>query len=666
MTWLDADPGVDARYRAIEELPAGPDARAKLLVALADESWRVRRLAVDRLIKLEPTEAFVTELVSLLGRRGETGMRNGAASVLSQLGSASLPVVLGLLQHPDPDQRKFAADILAQLARPEAAEGLVAALDDVDGNVRIAAAEALGHLGGPLAQTALFRLLEAPDPMLRVCALEGLAEQRLPPPLPVLGPLLVDPWTRASAFRVLGLIEHPTAFAMICRALSAASTRDSALVALGARGRPVSTQSEAEIRAVLRTARDLVPWLTHALESDAPERRLGALLAAHALAEPSTAIAVARCVRPGPVAEFALKVLVRLGVRGARLLLSATRTLAELPSASRAVVAEALVHLAEPSLVTSLVNLLKSGDPELAELATRALGRTRARTAIAPLLNAFDDELLAPHAYRACVQLAESWPAEVREALAPLAASPERDTDGEQAPGKPPRAWVVRTWADIVHEEAFDVVERALNHQDAAIRAAAADAAPSLGRQALAIVRSALMDESAVVRRAATRSLAQLEVHDGRELLAHALGDADPAVLALAASAAADLASPDSVPRLLELARHAEPNVVLAALSALSLLGALSDALLVSAALHADAEVLKLAFSLGADRPKVLHEACVALSHPRWDVRVAAGRLIAVAGSPAELTQLHDAVARETDPVARESLEHVVRNLARP
>jgi HEAT repeat protein len=653
VTWLDADPGAEARYRTIEALHQGPEARDRLLAALADESWRVRRLAVDRLTQLEPSLDFVSDLVGLLGQRGETGTRNAAASVLSQLGSAAVPPVLALLAHPDPDQRKFAADILCELARPEATEALVAALDDPDANVRVAAAEALGHLGGASAHAAMLRLLDSADPMLRVCALEGLAEQRSPPPLPALAPALLDRLTRASAFRVLGLVEHPSAFALICRALGSIATRDSALVALGERGRPVTPESEASVRAVLRASRDLVPWLTHALEAAAPERRLGALLAAHALAEPSTALAVARAVRPGPVAELALKVLVRLGVRGARLLLSATRALAELPSASRAVVAEALVRLAEPSLVSSLANLLRSGDAELAELAIRALGRTRAATAIAPLLAGFDDELLAPHAFRALVLLTESWPSEVREALVPLVKGA-------------PRAWVVRSWAAIVHEEALEVVQRALKHPDQAVRAAAAEAAPAVGGQAGGNVRSALMDEAPAVRRAAARSLAHLELEEGRALLGHALADADPAVLTLAATAAAELAAEGSLPRLVELTRHAEASVVLAALSALSLLSALSDELLLHAAAQGDPEMLKQVFALGADRPAVLHLALTALAHPRWDVRVSAGRLLAVAGGEAELARLREAALAESDPVARESLERVLHALASP
>ncbi len=332
----------------------------------------------------------------------------------------------------------------------------------------------------------------------------------------------------------------------------------------------------------------------------------------------------------------------------------ATAALADLPGLARAVVAEALVRLAEPSLTPALVNLLRAGDGELAELATRALGRTRARAAIDPLLACFDDDALAAHAWRALVALNESWPAEVREALS-----------ARVAPGVPLRPHVVRAWAEVVKDEALPVLQRALHEESNALRAAAADSAFLVPGQALSLVRSAMLDESPVVRRAAVRALARLPLGEAIDVLPRALADADTTVLALAARAAGELVCADVSPRLLELARHLDPGVIIAALQALSVLGALPDELLVATATHRDPEVLKQLFSLGADRPALVEQTGPFLTHPRWDVRVAAGRLLAVSGGEAERAMLRDATSRELDPVAREALERVLRDVRR-
>ncbi len=653
MTWLQADADAEGRYRALDALPVVPSSIPALLTALHDESWRVRRLAADRLGALEPTPATVKQLVAMLGQRDDTGARNAAAAVLAQLGAPAVPAIVELLGHSDPDQRKFAADILGSLRRTEAVEPLVAALQDADPNVRTSAAEALGHVGGSEARRALEKLLSSRDVLLRVCALEGLAELRLPVPLPMLVPLLNDPLTRRSAWRLLGHVHHPTASMITVRGLALRDARDSALVSIGASGATLSSEAEAELRIALRPVLDVIPWLEAGLSSGDQERHLGALMVARAIGDPRLALAVAGSVRGSSDGEVALQTLLRLGLDGARALLSSIPALADLTAEARAVAADAIVRLAEPPLCDALVALMDSGDPELAEVGARALGKTRAREAIAPLVRSFDDDTLAMHVGRSLVQIAQSWPDDVRTALAPLVSGKLR-----------PHA--VRAWAEIMGPLAHDVLKRALHDSQETVRAAAAEASLFTPKDSLTALQAALMDESALVRRAATRTIGKLQPAQGQPLLARALKDSDPTVLALACAAAGALAARESIPRVEELCRHPDPAVVLAALEGLVLMTRLSDELLLRAAGHVDAEVLKLVFSLGADRSLLLDKALAALNHGRWDVRVAAARFLAVSAGREALGPLQDAVARETsDSVAHELLDEAVETLAR-
>ena len=653
MTWLQADADAEARYRALDAQPAAPAAIPSLLAALRDESWRVRRLAAERLGALEASPGTIQQLVSMLGQRDDTGARNAAASVLSQLGVAVLPAIVTLLQHVDPDQRKFAADILGSLRRSEAVAPLVSALRDPDPNVRTSVAEALGHVGGPEARRALEQLLGSSDVLLRVCALEGLAELALPVPLPTLVPMLSDPLTRRSAWRLLGHVHHPTASMLIVRALAVRESRDAALVAIGASGTTLSSETEAELRSALRPAVDVIEWLTGGLSSPDDERHLGALLVAGAVGDPRLALPIAGSVRGGRDAELALQTLLRLGLGGARALLASIEALADLPGEARAVAADAIVRLAEPQLCDALIALMDSGDPELAEVGARALGRTRTRDAIAPLVRSFEDDALAVHAWRSLVHLNQTWPAEVHAALAPLVSGKLR-----------PHA--VRAWGEIMGPRAHDVLKRALHDPQEAVRAAAAEASLFTPKDSVLVLQAALMDEAALVRRAATRTIGRLAPDAGQPLLARALMDGDPTVLALACAAAGELSAVGTSERLRELSRHADPAVALAALEGLALMGRLSDELVLRAAAHPDPDVIKLAFSLGADRPLLLDRALAALLHARWDVRVAAARMLAVSGGREALGPLQDAVARETaDGVAHELLAEAVATLSR-
>jgi len=644
VTWMEADGEAEARFRSLSELAPEPRSMPTFMQALYDESWRVRRLAADRLVQVGG-QALVEELVMVLGQRGQTGARNAAASALAQLGATAAGPLVTLLGHADPDQRKFAADILAELRERSTVPALVKALDDGDPNVRTAAAEALGRVGGPQALRALEELLGSGDALLRVCALEGLSQLKCPPPLPRLKPLLGDPLTRRSAFRLLGHVQHPAALALICQGLKTRESRDAALVALGTRGVLLPPDVVADVRAVLTQVREAHQWLAAALGSDDRDRRCGALLCAHALGAATLASEVADTAAGGELAELSLQVLLELGVEGVRWLLGGEPPrVAMLSRDARAVVGEATLRLAEPSLVPALEALLRMGDLELSELATRALGRTRARTAIPVVVGLFADDTLAVHAFRAAVSLGESWPDDVRAQLAPLMDQPLQ-----------PHA--LRAWAQLAGVDSLPVLRRALHDERDPVRAAAAESSVLVPAAAVELLGAALVDEAPRVRRAAASVLHRLEPAVAAPLLSRALADADTSVQAVACEVAAQLGAVADVARLTWFTASADPSVVLAALRALALLGALTDDGLRSAGQHADAEVLKAALALGADRASMVDRGVEALSHPRWDVRVAAARALAVSGGRTEAAVVKAALDREADPLAHEVLE---------
>ncbi len=643
----------DLRFEQLEELTVDATTLPKFMAALADESWRIRRLAADKLALVEATPQLVASLIFMLGEQGDPGARNSAAMVLGQLGPTALEPLLQLLTHADPHQRKFAADILGELRKPDAVTALIAALNDADPNVQGAAAEALGRTGGTDSVRALEGLLTSKDPLLRVSALEGLAALHSPPPMPLLRPLLDSPLTRRSAHRVLGLVQHPTAWALIVGSLRNRKARDAALIALGARTTRLPPDLEPDVATALRQMPDAREWLADALTNADTSRRMGALQVVPASGDATLAVEVTIAAE-GPVAsQLALDVLIRLGIAGARALLKGQPpALVHLARDGRAVAGEAILQLASPVLVEPLVTLLHAGDDELADFAARALGRSGALTAIGPLIALFEDDELAIHARRSLAQLAHSWPDEVRAQLAPML-----ETNLQ------PHA--VRAWGSIAGPAGSEVLRRALHDEKDAVRAAAAESVTTLTRDASAILATALVDESPRVRRAATRALGMLShSHAHGVVLARALNDKDASVLAAACAAAAELGASEAISHLTTLAGHREVSVVLPALDALATLGGLTDELLIAAVTHADPEVVKQAFTLGADRQLIIERAEAALRHDRWDVRVAAARALSIGGPRAALVALHQAVEREADALARELLVTAAAALA--
>ena len=641
------------RFEDLEALSVNPLSLPVIIGALAHESWRVRRLAADKLAQVDATPQLIASLIFMLCQRGDPGARNAAAMVLGQLGPAVVDPLVRLLSHPDSDQRKFAADIFGQLKKPEAVPALIATLADEDPNVQAAAAEALGRTGGHEAIRALEGILDSTDPLLRVCSLEGLTSLRVAPPLTKLRGLLENPLTRRSAHRSLGLIQHPTAWALVVMSLQNQRARDSALVALSARTTRLPPDLETEVATALRHMPDARDWLADSLVGDDEDRRMGALQVVVASGDATLALEVAAAALGPHATPLALDVLLRLGLAGAQALLKGSPpALVHLHRDGRALAGEAILQLASPVLVEPLVALMMAGDDELADLAARALGRTGALSAIEPLVALFLDDHLALHARRSLVQLAQSWPAEVRKQLAPVLA-------------KDLKPHAVRAWGAIAGAQASEVLRRALRDENDGVRAAAAESVTAATPDALGIVGAALVDESARVRRAATHAIGLVgEGSPYGSMLARALTDPDPSVLAEACTAAAELGARDLLPRLTALVAHPNVNVVLSALDALSGLAALSDELLAQAVVHADPEVVKQALTLGADRPVIITRAVTALEHERWDIRVAAARALSVGGPRDALIALHRAVERETDSLAREFLVSAAAALA--
>ena len=90
----------------------------------------------------------------------------------------------------------------------------------------------------------------------------------------------------------------------------------------------------------------------------------------------------------------------------------------------------------------------------------------------------------------------------------------------------------------------------------------------------------------------------------------------------------------------------------------------LSTQLLEGAVRHADAEVVKAALSFAAGSVEGVKLAIEKLHHPRWDVRVAAARTLAVSGGREMLIPLHAALERETDALTRELMMASAASLA--
>jgi len=226
----------EERRVAVRALASFPIQRIRDLAfaALGDESWRVRKEAVDLILSYSPGAALTKDLISLLSVQGNAGLRNSVVEVLQTVGVPVLPNLVETLGHEDPGVRKFIVDILGGIGDPSAVPELSAVLSDQDPNVAAAAAESLGIIGDEKALPHLLKALARDEFLIRYAVLEALVKIGRPVPLEVITPLAANPLLKKALFECIGIVGDCGAVTLLAEGLRdrARNVREAALVAL--------------------------------------------------------------------------------------------------------------------------------------------------------------------------------------------------------------------------------------------------------------------------------------------------------------------------------------------------------------------------------------------------------------------------------------------------
>jgi len=166
----------DKRLSAIEELGSKKDKEsAELLIkAVGDESWRIRKRAIELLSSIEDRYLYPA-LENALRDNKDASFRNLAMEVFLHLRNRSIRTLISLLKDTDAEIRVFSANILGNIKDPEAVPHLIEALKDEESNVRITSAESLGRIKDKRAIGPLIEALKG-DIWLQFSAVTALKE----------------------------------------------------------------------------------------------------------------------------------------------------------------------------------------------------------------------------------------------------------------------------------------------------------------------------------------------------------------------------------------------------------------------------------------------------------------------------------------------------------
>jgi len=228
----------ETRRSALHALRASvmPEKQALLFSAMGDESWRVRKEAVESYVHATPDRDSVELLLELIRNEDNAGLRNSAAEAAIRLGPVSAPVLMNMIDDGDADVRKFIIDIMGAIGDPVFVPSLICLLHDPEVNVASAAAEQLGALGDTdVAEQLMEALFLRDEVFFRFSVLGALGV--LAKPLPIPGELIQladQDIFRKAVFDCLGAISDDSSLELLLNGFSCGqkSSRAASLKAL--------------------------------------------------------------------------------------------------------------------------------------------------------------------------------------------------------------------------------------------------------------------------------------------------------------------------------------------------------------------------------------------------------------------------------------------------
>jgi HEAT repeat protein len=510
----------------------------QLVVCLGDESWRVRKAAVERLAAWPDADLVCAALVAALGDGENPGRRNAAVDALVRRGAAALPRLLDAVRSQDADVRKFAVDALAGIADPRATDALLVRLWDDDANVRASAADALGAVGGSNAIAALCDAARSSEQaaLVRFSALHALAALDAPVQARDLKSALADPMLRPVALEVIGRVpDDDEAVKALLEGLEgpARAVREAAIRSVL---RLIGRLDGDALAKLLRRLREQVasrPAIAHAAverlgEADLPTR-LALVQFLGAVRADGAAVAVLLAGRDEALEPIALAALETLGAPAESAI---DEVWSDLDSEARRTACGFFGRAAGTRSVERLCEALDDGDPSVRVAAARSLAARGSAQAVPALVRRL--ELSALDAEQ---ELSEDERVGVTEALVAIARGGDADP-------------------------VIAVLRSALTGAAEPVRGAVANVLGSIGRpQDADLVGLLLKDASAPVRRAAVEALARLEPDSARESLRLAVGDESAEVRAAAARALGATACAETLADLRRLAADEDVRV---------------------------------------------------------------------------------------------------------
>ena len=541
----------EERRRSMEELKedlSGADLDW-LKQPLSDDSWRVRKEAIEGITNITPTREFVTALIPLMDPSRELTLRNSVVEALEGMGNDAAPFLVMHLHIDQADIRKFLVDILGNIADVSTIPSLLKLLGDNEDNIRAAAAEALASIGDPSVSSALLAAIPGSDEWVIFSILGALDKLRSADALPVFfqylsNRILAKP--SLSGIGSMGTLSDGVKLMAMVPELSRGAAKAS-FPAVGSIYRRHASAGDYSRTGELRDAvanaavESMVDFLISQISvADQPEKKQTLIAVLGMVGNDRALESILQFVDDETLEWDVSLALLTTGTARPSLISS---LLDHFDPLVRRKAVQTLEQLGDKGSLESLAGRLGDESGHVRKDAATAISRIGDGSFISSLLPLLEDEYgdVAQAAAQAIVVLGQKHMDDLSSALGPLQENPEPAL----------RSLLLKIMTEVQAPDWQELCLKATHDEEAVVRAAAISCLKrSTDPNAVRAIINSLADERSEVRVQAAISLEELKPAEALAPLKAALHDQDPWVRTTAVSALS--AQPGSVPQDLE------------------------------------------------------------------------------------------------------------------
>jgi HEAT repeat protein len=653
-------PDEEIRRLAVVGLAAYPlaDVKEHILASLGDESWRVRKEAVDALLSGTIDNGIVSRLVGLLGAHDNAGLRNSSVEALEKLGSRAIPSLTLHLHDDDHDIRKFVIDIMGNIGNADVVPQLIEALDDPDPNVSAAAAENLGKLADPRALPHLVSSLQKNDIWFRFTLLEALGNIGKPVPIELIAPLAEENILKKAVFDCLGAIGAESATSLLLDGIKgkARNARDAAVLALlRIRDRLTAEAAAYHVDMHLRRLKGspYVAGLLASLDSADSELQESLVRILGIIGDERAVGKLLHVCRDERLRQRCLLALGNTGEAGSTALLDAFPLADE---QERCFIAYVCGELRNTACAAILREGMGSDNPELRRISATAAGKIGLTALVDELSGLLEDDV--PEVRDGVIAALSRMATEGRDGVLKVAVT----LSGAHSPEK--RRSAAMLFAALHDAEKLSLL---VKDEEALVRKAAITSLAQLkSAAAVSALVMALADEDADVRSATAAALGEI---GGDEVLAPlllALNDEDSWVKCAALRSLGKTRNKKALSAVIRLLENSEGLELITAMATVAAIGGDHVLSHIKKGLeNQDEEVVKSAIDiLIRDGDGWIDEyGEKLLSHCHWDVRRSFVNALAEQRGVRALPRLQSALAAESDLLVKDTITSAIDRL---